>query len=306
MPKPYALVLTANPLDNVLNEHVIQPLLGFFLNKQDPSPSWLIPSAAYEVVWQAHTDAEAVEIKKYFIKSLKGLPIDVNVVSADPRRRRKKLLVADMESTIIREELIDQLAILVNKREEISSLTLKTMCGEVDFSLSLYRRVKLLKGLSSEAFDGVLHQITLMPGAESLVAQMNANGAKTALLSSGYIYFTEKISQRLGFDHHCGNVWKIHDNKLTGEVLEPLIDAEAKKKHLIRIAENYSLSLEETLAVGDGANDLLMLQTAGLGVAFLAKPVVSDAMRNHIKGAVIDYADLTALLALQGYVLRTN
>ncbi|MFM7084814.1 MAG: phosphoserine phosphatase SerB [Hyphomicrobium sp.] len=304
MSQPFALVLTANPKSNALNELIVQPILHLFLNKPDTKGTWLIPKAAYEIIWQAHNDQEAEEIKKDVIKSLKDHPIDANVVSADPKKRGKKLLVADMESTIIQEELIDELAAHANKKEEISALTQKTMCGEVDFSRSLLHRVKLLKGLGSEAFDSVLQHINFMPGAQSLVAKMNANKAKTALLSGGFIYFAEKISQRLGFHHYYGNVWEVHNGKLTGEVLQPLIDAEAKKKHLLALAENYNLTLQETLAVGDGANDLPMLQAAGLGVAFRSKPIVREAMRYRNTGAVIDYADLTALLALQGYGLR--
>lgn len=303
MSHPYALVLTANAATKVLNEHIIRPLTSLFHNKEDTKPTWLIPDAACEIIWNAITPEEIEEIKSKVLQSLKGLPIDVNVVSATPKTRRKKLLVADMESTIIEQELVDELAALADKKEEISALTLKTMNGEIDFTQSLRRRVKLLRGLNTQAFEIVLHRTTDMPGAKILITQMKEKGAKCALISGGFIYFTEKISQHFGFDEYCGNIWQVHDSQLTGEVLDPVIDSEAKKMHLFRLANTYQLQLEETLAVGDGANDLLMLQAAGLGVAYHAKPLVREAMRKCKTGAIVDHADLTALLALQGYGL---
>lgn len=302
MSQLYALVLTASPQTKILNEQFIRHLLSIFPNKLESKPKLLNVNAAYEIVWSPKSFEEAKKTQQEFIKFLTGLPIDVNVVSADPSIRRKRLLVADMESTIIEQELINELAAIVHKKEEIAVLTLKTMCGEIEFKESLRQRIKLLNGLSSDAFDIVLDQTTIMPGAKILIKRMKAEGAKTALLTGGFIYFAEKISKKLCFDHHFGNLWQVKDNKITGELLEPIIDAEAKKKHLIQLTETYKFKLEDTLVVGDGANDLLMLEAAGLGVAYRAKPIVREAMTKNKRGAVIEHSDLTALLALQGYV----
>lgn len=296
----YALVLTAAPSPQILTEQTVKTLNVLFPDTQRTTGCWLAPGIAYEVLWNEISWAEAHSVKEKVLQTLHPLQIDVNLVEAIPQLRRKKLLVADMESTIIEQELIDELAAYVQKKELMSALTLQTMQGEIDFTSSLRKRVKLLAGLNSKAFEQVLFRITETPGTQKLLSQMKSRGAKTALISSGCHYFTEQISRRYGFDTHTGTIWDIKDNMLTGEVLEPLIDATSKNEHLLRLTTRYQLDIRETLAVGDGANDLLMLQTAGLGVAFHAKPLIRAAMLKCRTGAVIDYADLRALLALQG------
>lgn len=296
----YALVLTAAASPQILTEQIIKTVRHLFAETPGTSAYWLCPGIAYEVLWEEISWAEADSIKKTVLQTLLPLPIDVNLVDATPQFRQKRLLVADMESTIIEQELIDELAACIQGKEHMSALTLQTMQGEIDFCSSLRHRVKLLSGLSTKAFEQVLSRATETLGAKKLIKDMKARGAKTALVSSGCNYFTEKISQRLGFDSHTGTIWGIKEDILTGEVLEPLIDASSKKEHLLCLAARYKLDLRETLAVGDGANDLLMLQAAGLGVAFHAKPLIREVMLNSKTGAVIDYADLRALLALQG------
>lgn len=296
----YALVLTAAPFPQILTEHIVSSLSSLSANIEQTTGCWLSLGIAYEIVLKNISWTEAQELKQVVLQTLHRLPIDVNLVEATPQVRRKKLLVADMESTLIEQELIDELADFVDKKEEMSALTLKTMNGEIDFAFSLRKRVKILEGLNTKAFEKVLSRITETPGAKELIVHMKANGAKTALISSGCSYFTEKVSQKFELDTHLGTVWNFQDDILTGEILEPLIDANSKKEHLLQLTSHYKLDTHDTLAVGDGANDLQMLQTAGLGVAFRAKPLIRDAMLKSKTGAVIDHSDLRALLALQG------
>ena len=227
-------------------------------------------------------------------------PIDLAVVP--DKHRRKMLLVADMESTIIEQECLDELAEYVGLREKVAAITERAMRGELDFATALNERVGLLKGLDSRVLDEVYEKrVTLMPGAETLVATMKANKAFCALVSGGFTFFTEKIAKRLGFDAHQANTLEIADGKLTGRVVAPILGREAKLAALQQFARQRKLKAEQTLAVGDGANDLDMLGAAGLGVAFRAKPKVQQSVAALPNGAVINHGDLTALLFLQGY-----
>lgn len=228
---------------------------------------------------------------------LSGLPIDINVVPASCRA--KKLLVADMESTVIEQELIDELAGLTGRREEISAITVATMRGEIDFRQSLRHRVACLAGLTIADLEKVAARITPMPGAAALVSTMKANSAVTALVSGGFTVFIEQVAARLGFDRHFGNVLEIESGRLSGRVREPILDAAAKRDLLLDLTTECSFDPADVIVVGDGANDLQMLEAAGLGVAFRAKPAVRVAMLKTPNGAVIDHADLTALLHLQ-------
>ncbi|PQA87334.1 phosphoserine phosphatase SerB [Hyphococcus luteus] len=220
--------------------------------------------------------------------------VDVNIVPE--RSRRKKLLIADMDSTIIQQECIDEIAEYAGKRDEISAITEKAMRGELDFEGALRERVAMLKGLSEsvlqETFD---KRITLTPGAETLVKTMNEAGAATALVSGGFTFFTSRVAVAAGFRHNQANELLVKDGELSGEVREPILGRAAKEEALVRLAEENEIDLAETMAVGDGANDLSMLDRSGLGVAFHAKPAVAKAAR-----ARIHYGDLTALLYLQG------
>ena len=213
-----------------------------------------------------------------------------------------KLLVADMESTIIEQELIDELADYVGLRDKISVITERAMRGELDFAAALEERVAMLAGLDCRILDEVYDKrVTLMPGAETLIKTMKAHGAYCALVSGGFTVFTQRLAARLGFDEHQANVLEIADGKLTGHVREPILGRAAKRAALLRIAAARGIDVRDTLAVGDGANDLDMIQAAGLGVAFRAKPKVQEAVRAMANGAVINHGDLTALLYLQGY-----
>lgn len=216
--------------------------------------------------------------------------------------KKRKLLVADMESTIIEQEMIDELADYVGRRAEIEKITASAMRGELDFEAALRERVAMLAGLDAHILDEVYEKrVTLMPGAETLLRTMKANGAYCALVSGGFTVFTERVARRLGFDEHQANVLEIENGKLTGAVREPILGRAAKREALERLAGRLGLDLAATMAVGDGANDLDMLAAAGLGVAFRAKPKVQEAARSLPNGAVISHGDLTALLYLQGY-----
>jgi phosphoserine phosphatase len=205
-----------------------------------------------------------------------------------------------MESTIIEQEMIDELAVIAGRRDEIAAITLATMRGEIDFTQSLRQRAAMLAGLTSADLATAAARITPMPGAATLVSTMRSNGAVTALVSGGFTVFIEQVANQFAFDRYFGNHLELENGRLTGRVREPILNSTAKRDVLLSLATEYALDLDDILAVGDGANDLQMLAAAGLGVAFRAKPVVRAAMLASPNGAVIDHANLTALLHLQG------
>jgi phosphoserine phosphatase len=223
------------------------------------------------------------------------LPIDIVVQPAIARR--KKLFLADMDSTMIGQECIDELADFAGLKAHVAAITERAMRGEIEFEPALRERVALLKGLSVDIVDKVIQErITLTPGGRELVATMRAHGAWTCLISGGFTLFTQAIAAKIGFAENRGNELIVQDGKLTGEVREPIIGRAAKLATLIELREAADLDNIDTLAVGDGANDLGMIGEAGLGVAFHAKPAVASAA-----AARIDYGDLTALLYAQGF-----
>ena len=221
--------------------------------------------------------------------------VDVIVQPASPARR-KRLLVADMDSTMIAQECIDELADFAGLKAEIAAITERAMQGELDFESALDARVAALKGLDATAIDRCLaERITLMPGARTLIATMKAMGARTLLISGGFTAFTGPVAAKIGFDRQVANLLHIADGKLDGTVAKPIVDSAVKRDTLI--AERATLNLEtaDTLAVGDGANDIPMLQAAGLGIAYHAKPKAAAAA-----DAAVRLGDLTVLLSAQG------
>ncbi|MBI1365361.1 MAG: phosphoserine phosphatase SerB [Alphaproteobacteria bacterium] len=225
---------------------------------------------------------------------LRDRPIDVAVQPAGARRKR--LLIADMDSTIIGQECIDEIADFAGKRAEISAITERAMRGELDFEGALLERLAMLKGLSESVLEEAFRtRIRLNPGARTLVQTMKRQGAFTALVSGGFTFFTSRVAAAAGFDYHDSNILLVENGKLAGDVERPIRGRSAKEAALIRLSEENSIPLEATLAVGDGANDLAMLKRAGLGVAFHAKPAVAAAADISVR-----HGDLTALLYLQG------
>jgi phosphoserine phosphatase len=223
------------------------------------------------------------------------LGLDVNLLAEDDRR--KKLLIADMDSTIINVECLDELADMAGLKPQIAAITERAMRGELEFESALRERVGMLKGLGLDALERTYaERVRLSPGAKSLLATMRANGAHTMLVSGGFGYFTQRVAEAAGFHVERGNTLLDDGTHLTGEVGTPILGREAKLAALEEAVAAQGISFAQALAVGDGANDLAMIQKAGLGVAYHAKPVVAAAA-----GAAIQHNDLTALLYLQGY-----
>jgi phosphoserine phosphatase len=255
---------------------------------------WLNSGIAADIPF-ARPDAPLEAITARLREVIGDRPVDVAVLPE--AHRRKKLLLADMDSTMIEQECIDELAAFVGLKEKVSAITVRAMRGEIAFEPALRERVALLKGLPVGVVDEIIaRHITLMPGGKALIATMKANGAYTALVSGGFTVFTSRIGAMIGFDEDRSNILEVEDGKLAGLVRDPILGKEAKQERLIALRTARDLRPEETMAVGDGANDLAMLGEAGLGVALHAKPAVAAAA--HVR---IDHGDLTALLYLQGY-----
>ncbi|HYD15125.1 MAG TPA: phosphoserine phosphatase SerB [Hyphomicrobium sp.] len=294
----HSLVLTAAPGSGVVTESVTHAAAGAF-DAPAFNAKWLLPGEAWELPITAPQGA--LGLPSAVAAAIGDPPVDINVVAGDGPTRRKRLLCADMESTIIEQELIDEIAGLVGCRAEIAAITEAAMRGDVDFEGALVRRVALFAGLEARRLDDIFKHVTLMPGAETLVRTMRAHGATAALVTGGFSLFAERIAERLGFDTVVANVLEIEDGRLTGRVLDPIVGPQGKADALKVLAFEGGMTLADTLAVGDGANDVAMLATAGLGVAFRAKPILADHARGLETGAVITHGDLTALLYLQGY-----
>jgi phosphoserine phosphatase len=228
-------------------------------------------------------------------KSLSGAPVDFAIQRHEGRR--KKMLIADMDSTMIEQECIDELAGMIGLKDKVAAITARAMNGEIEFEPALRERVALLKGLPVSVVKRVIEEkITLMPGGRELVRTMKRNGAYTALVSGGFTAFTRPIAAMLGFDENQANTLLFEDSVFTGKVGEPILGKQAKFDALNDITARLGISAQDAIAVGDGANDLLMLQAAGTGVALHAKPSVAAQAKIRL-----DFSDLTGLLYLQGY-----
>lgn len=254
---------------------------------------------AADLFFSAEEDASVALFETSLRQALKDEPVDIILQPAP--RRKKRLLVADMDSTMIGQECIDELADYAGFREQVSDITERAMRGELSFEPALRERVKLLKGLEVDIVPRVIaERIAPTPGGRTLVMTMRAKGAYTALVSGGFTVFTEPVSLSIGFNEHRSNTLVVEAGRLTGEVLPPILGREAKRGALIELRDLFSLAPIDTMALGDGANDLDMIQEAGLGVAWRAKPAVAEAAH-----ARLHHSDLTALLYAQGYPRRT-
>jgi len=255
--------------------------------------AWLDDAIACEFAIGA--DLAAPDALALLRDAVAGAPVDVAVL--EPENRRKHVLIADMDSTMIDQECIDELADMVGIKDHVAAITARAMNGEIAFEPALRERVALLRDLDVAVIDQVIaERITLASGGRTLVATMNANGAMTALVSGGFESFTERVAARLGFAEHRANRLLVEGGRLTGEVAEPILGKEAKAASLLDLSARAGVTPQDVLAVGDGANDLDMIRIAGMGVALHAKPAVAAQA-----GIRIDYGDLTALLYLQGY-----
>ncbi|NHB77875.1 phosphoserine phosphatase SerB [Rhodobacter calidifons] len=283
----FVVTLLTNPETPVLERVTVESLRNAWGGGM---ARWLDPGVAAEF------DLDRMPENRWEVwKDLQGLCIDLVLQRAEGRKKR--LLIADMDSTMIRQECIDELADEAGVGARVAGITARAMNGELDFEGALRERVGLLKGLPEGVIGQVLRdRITLMPGGKVLVATMKANGAYAALVSGGFTAFTSAVAGWLGFDENRANTLHVADGRLAGTVVEPILGKEAKLHALQEISARLGITPAEAIAVGDGANDLPMLLAAGTGVALHAKPTVQaqcDIRINH--------GDLTALLYLQGY-----
>ena len=254
------------------------------------SAQWLAPDEAAE--FPLETTPSNFDAVRDEIASMR---VDLNIVPA--ANRKKRLLIADMDSTMIGQECIDELAAEAGVGDRVADITARAMNGELNFEAAIDERVGLLKGLPLTVITSVLEtRITLAPGGETLLRTMKANGAYAALVSGGFVQFTSAIAARLGFDENRANTLLENGDTLSGKVQRPILGQEAKVDALKDITTRLNITTEDAIAVGDGANDLAMIHAAGMGVALHAKPTVSAAA--PIK---VNHSDLTSLLYLQGY-----
>ncbi|KUM28074.1 phosphoserine phosphatase [Mesorhizobium loti] len=254
---------------------------------------WLAEGVACDLVLPESPDIG--ELTADLRAALASEPLDIIVQPAEGRR--KKILLADMDSTVIDQECIDELADEIGVKEHVAAITARSMNGEIAFEPALRERVALLKGLDTAVVDRIIaNRLTLAAGGRALVRTMRTNGAWTALVSGGFDVFTSRIAALLGFQENRANRLIEEDGKFTGTVAEPILGRAAKAEALLDIAARLGLTTADAIAVGDGANDLDMIRLAGTGVALHAKPAVAEQARIRI-----DHGDLTALLYLQGY-----
>jgi len=287
---PLVATLIANPAGRALTQPLVDKAArAIGATRAD----WLANGIACDLpVAPGMSAAQALDTLR---AELVATPVDCVVQEAGERRR--SILIADMDSTMIDQECIDELADMVGLKDRVATITARAMNGEIEFEGALRERVALLAGLEAAVVDQVIaERITLAAGARELVATMNAAGAFTLLVSGGFTVFTIRIAAMLGFREHQANRLLEEDGRLTGKVAEPILGRAAKAQALMALTERLDLSPRDAIAVGDGANDLDMVQLAGTGVALHAKPSVANAAPHRI-----DHGDLTALLYMQGY-----
>ena len=282
---PHVLVLVAPERSGILTTSLIGQVRDAAKAGEARA---LSPGEAAELPCPALPDMEAVAA------AIAQAPVDAALLPAE--NRRKRLLIADMDSTIVTGETLDELAAFAGVGERVAAITRRSMNGELDFAAALRERVALLRGLPLDALERTWQGVRLSPGARVLVATMRANGAATALVSGGFTWFTGRVAAVCGFDSHRANTLLDDGSALLGRVGEPVLDRSAKLAALRELAAANGLGMADCLAVGDGANDLDMIRAAGLGVAYHAKPIVAGEARVRV-----EHSGLRALLFMQGY-----
>ena len=296
----YVATLISHPDRPAISDGLLQKVARV-LPQAGPA-NWLAPGVAADIIFgepanQAGAPASLLKTLSRELRSIVGAaPVDVVVQPQDGRR--KKLLVADMDSTMIGQECIDELADYAGLKDRVAAITARAMAGEIAFAPALRERVALLQGLPISTIDKVIaERIRPNPGAATLINTMRAHGAYTCVVSGGFTAFMVPIAKTIGFDeYHANMLLTDAAGLLTGKVTEPVLGREAKRDTLLALQQRFGLRRADTLAVGDGANDIPMVEAAGLGVAFHGKPALRD-----VADACIDHGDLTALLYAQGY-----
>ncbi len=283
------LIAPAGGLDETIVASVAKALkvMGVEAGEAD----WLSPGEACDIPFSG-TGPQAAETAVR--EALSEATVDL--LAQPAAGRRKSLLVADMDCTIITTETLDELAARAGRKKDTADITECAMRGEIDFAEALKERVAMLEGLEQGALEVTLAAVALSPGAETLVRTMAGNGVHTVLVSGGFGFFTEPVAAMAGFDETRSNRFEIADGRLTGRVIEPILGPEAKLETLTGLSAERQISLARTLAIGDGANDAPMIRAAGLGIAYRGKPVAREAAR-----ARIEACGLTAALYMQGY-----
>jgi phosphoserine phosphatase len=288
------ITLITNPEKQKLDDYIINKVFIAIekTKTQVTNIKWLAADTVCDIFFD---NAALDEIALSVHSKTEELALDFVVQSNS--NRKKKMLISDMDSTIIQQECIDEIADKLGLKEKVAAITERAMNGELDFKESLRERVGLLAGLDAATLDDVYaNHITLMPGAIELVNTMKKNGATCILVSGGFTFFTDKIAKRVGFDENRANILDISGGKLTGKVMEPILDKDSKLEALNEISARLGITKDDIIAVGDGANDLPMLKNAGLGIAYYAKPTVQQEVQYKI-----NHTDLTSLLYMQGY-----
>jgi phosphoserine phosphatase len=291
---PFVATLISAPAAPALTEALLSRAAGAL--PSTGAPVWLADRIAADLPIPDGAGLDCRRMADAIRGALDGAPVDVVVQPS--HARRKRLFLADMDSTMIEEECIDELADYVGLKPHVAAITERAMRGEIAFAPALRERMALLKGLPATVVDEVIaDRIHLTAGGRTLIATMRAHGTHTCLVTGGFTLFSQRIAAMIGFDESRANTLAIDpDGKLAGEVVEPIFGRDGKLATLQALTARLGLDSEETMATGDGANDIAMIEAAGLGVAFHAKPKVAEAA-----AARIDHGDLTALLYVQGY-----
>jgi phosphoserine phosphatase len=289
----HILTLICNPRTADLGDDALNTAIAALkeMGAETGEATWLAHGIACDIPFHG-PDLQAAEAAVR--QHLQNAPVDI--IAQQSGNRRKKLLIADMDATMVMGETLDELAEFAGCKDEVAAITSRAMNGKIRFIDALKQRIKRLEGLTLENLEKTMAGVELTPGGKALVHTMKANGAVTMLISGGFTYFTDRVRDLIGFDEAKGNSFEISDGKLTGQVLEPIINRQAKLESLKSLAAEHGIAETDTMAVGDGANDLPMLMAAGIGVAYHAKPVVTKSA-----GVAVNHGDLTALLYLQGY-----